>query len=1134
MKEIQFNSGYHFQYLEILNWGTFHQKVWRIEPGGANALLTGDIGSGKSTLVDAITTLLVPNHRITYNKAAGAEGKERTLRTYIKGEYKKEKSEVTQADKSVFLRNEDDPDHPPVSILLGCFHNTVTREYCTLAQVHWMKQGQPDKLLLISGTPLHITDHFNDLNDISALKKRLKQLPATELFDDSFSKYSERFRRLLGMNSSKAIDLFYQTVSMKSVQSLNDFVRNQMLEQTDVKQRITDLKKQFENLDTAHKEVVKAREQLDILKPLTENIIGYGAMEKQLEEIQHLSEAAPAWFAHQEIRLQQEKRQDDVFEKEKNLQQLDGIKDILQQLRTEEQNYTIQIRDNGGNRIEDLKKEIQEIEKEKKRKQEEADRYHQLTAQCGLQEVNEEDVFFANMKAAAQKIHEAEQQKTELDETLTNLALEKRTLTASIEADETELKSLRQRENQLPDYVLYLRQQLCEDLETDIEALPFAGELLQVREEEREWEGAVERLLGSFGLNLLVPDDLYRKVSHYINARTLRDREGRPQRLHYCRVNTRKSYKMIREADIDSVINKVDIKPGHRYADWLEEELYQQYNLRCIDIEDFERAQDAITIEGQIKRNGYRHVKDDRRRIGDRRHYVLGWSNKDKIKAIEKELQQLRSKEQAIIAQQQQMRQQLEQLRELTNCLRDLQQFKEFSRLNWRAEAWKLEQKKQELHDIMTGSDILRRLEEELHKTQSKIEAAETEKTSITETKARLESAIEACDIKIKELTSVAESITDENKAVWFPKIAARINEEKLTLRNIELRREDLRSALTGRNGEREQAIRKQNSYRENALNGMNALKQHSPAETSELPAAIDARAEYLLLFEKISRDDLPRHEARFKEELEKKTIQGIALFDNVLDNNSKEIKKRIDQINENLRMVQYNTNPGTYIKIETTKADDHDINTFREELKQCYSHTFGNTANIYTEEKYQQVKKILDRFSSVLYADEEWAKKVTDVRQWFTFNAIERFETDDSEKEFYPGSSGKSGGQREKLAYTILASALAYQYGLTQKEQSERSFRFVMIDEAFGRGSDESTRYGLELFKKLGLQLLIVTPLQKINVIEHYVNAVHFVSNPTGQFSQVSNLTYDEYQEKKKEFAAAVMQSGSGFSAMN
>ena len=74
------------------------------------------------------------------------------------------------------------------------------------------------------------------------------------------------------------------------------------------------------------------------------------------------------------------------------------------------------------------------------------------------------------------------------------------------------------------------------------------------------------------------------------------------------------------------------------------------------------------------------------------------------------------------------------------------------------------------------------------------------------------------------------------------------------------------------------------------------------------------------------------------------------------------------------------------------------------------------------------------------------------------------------------------------------------------------------MIDEAFGRGSDESARYGLELFRKLNLQLLIVTPLQKIHVIEDYVNSVHFVHNPGGNQSVLRNLTIEQYQQEKQQ----------------
>ncbi len=68
-------TGFRLHRMELYNWGTFHESVWQIDPKGNNSLLTGDIGSGKSTVVDAMTTLLVPSQKITFNKAAGAESR---------------------------------------------------------------------------------------------------------------------------------------------------------------------------------------------------------------------------------------------------------------------------------------------------------------------------------------------------------------------------------------------------------------------------------------------------------------------------------------------------------------------------------------------------------------------------------------------------------------------------------------------------------------------------------------------------------------------------------------------------------------------------------------------------------------------------------------------------------------------------------------------------------------------------------------------------------------------------------------------------------------------------------------------------------------------------------------------------
>lgn len=150
--------GFRLRRLEVLNWGTFDRRVWRYELDGSNGLLTGDIGSGKSTLVDAVTTLLVPAHRVAYNKAAGADTRERSLRSYVLGHYKSERNETTGNARPVALR-----DASSYSVILGVFSNEGYDQVVTLAQVFWFRepQGQPARLFVAVERELGIAEHFS-------------------------------------------------------------------------------------------------------------------------------------------------------------------------------------------------------------------------------------------------------------------------------------------------------------------------------------------------------------------------------------------------------------------------------------------------------------------------------------------------------------------------------------------------------------------------------------------------------------------------------------------------------------------------------------------------------------------------------------------------------------------------------------------------------------------------------------------------------------------------------------------------------------------------------------------------------------------------------------------------------------
>ena len=299
MRDDTMLTGFRLSRLEVFNWGTFDKRVWTLALNGRNGLLTGDIGSGKSTLVDALTTLLVPAHRVAYNKAAGADARERSLRSYVLGHYKSERNETSGHAKPVALRSNSD-----YSVILGVFHNTGFDQTVTLAQVFWMKDsfGQPERFYAVADKALSLTEDFSDFGTaIPALRTRLRK-GGVSLFD-SFPPYSAHFRRRFGNMGEQALELFHQTVSMKSVGNLTDFVRLHMLEPFDVAPRIAGLLAHFDDLSRAHAAVLKAKQQVDLLMPLVADCDTHAELQQGAAELRECREALKPWFASQKRAL---------------------------------------------------------------------------------------------------------------------------------------------------------------------------------------------------------------------------------------------------------------------------------------------------------------------------------------------------------------------------------------------------------------------------------------------------------------------------------------------------------------------------------------------------------------------------------------------------------------------------------------------------------------------------------------------------------------------------------------------------------------------------------------------------------------------------------------------------------------
>ncbi|WKN41776.1 ATP-binding protein [Tunicatimonas pelagia] len=1101
---VGYDHGYRLDALEVYNWGTFHRKIWAIQPSSKNALLTGDIGSGKSTLVDALTTLLVPHHRIVYNAAAGAQAKERSLRSYIRGEYRSVRASTSTQAKSVALRE----DGKNYSVLLARFTNTGLRERVTLAQVFWIEDHKEKKFFIVSRDRLTIKDHFTGFgSDLLQLKAQLRRQEHTQVFD-AFKDYSARLRQHFGMSSEKTLQLFYQTVSMKSVDNLTTFVRSHMLDQTDTREQLLELQRNFENLQQAYESVLKARQQTDLLKPVIDEGKKYERIIDKIGQLENHRDALPSFMAEQRYRLLNEALVDIQQQQEEVSQQRQEKEQRLAQLSDQKEGVTKAYYQSGGNRIEDIKGEIKQAQQEKDRRAGRWDQYHRLTDMLQYPRADTPPLFESNQQQAQQALSDVRERKQQLLRERDDKVVHRNELWKQKEEEEQELHSLQQRQSQIPRQQIDMRQHLTEALGLRTEQLPFVGELLRVRPEEAAWEGAIERVLHGFALSLLVPDELYATVSQYVNNTNLRGR------LVYYRTLADTGTPSIHPVADQSMLHKIDIKPDTPFEDWLEQTLEQRFNYLCADtVDQFRSLPRAITRQGLVKHGRARHEKDDRHAIDNRRFYVLGWSNQEKIGAMQKVVNQLKQDWQLAGDELATLEAATEELDQRAEAARDLLLFAEFNDINWSEVVHRIQALQEEMRSLEHSSDQLKQLKSEMDRLAEQITMQQREKEDLLTRQGALTSRRSDCERDMHDAQQRKDLISEEEKAANFPALKKLAGTATIRLSDLENVRQRMQTTI-------QKKLNKQTAERDSLGKRLGRLIhqfiQQFPAESVEITPSADSLPELRTLHRRLVRDDLPQHEARFRELLRKGTINDILLFKNKLEAASEEIEEKINLINDSLREIEYD--PGTYIRLVPDKELDAEIRNFQTDLKNCLKNTLGQE-DYYNEQKYVQVKQLLDRFRSEESAEKRWKEKVTDVRNWYSFGASERNRETEEEVNYYSDSGGKSGGQKEKLAYTVLASALAYQYGIHDVQKSAKAFRFVVIDEAFGRGSDESTRFGLELFKKMNLQLLVVTPLQKTGIIQHYIDFVHFVSNPTKMNSEVIDLTKKEYLERKKEY---------------
>ncbi len=1095
------DEGYALETLELYNWGTFDKKPWRIDPLRHTALLTGRNGSGKSTLVDALLTLLVPNRKRTYNQASGDRRTERDEKTYVRGAFNRLRESSSGDGQVQYLR----ANTGAYSVLLAVFHSPTARTpYISLAQVLWYSDNGLNKFHVVARQALSFDAHFKVSGAVIGLKKSLRAVGA-EVYDQ-FNEYSAAFRKLLGLRSEKALEIFSQTVSLKEVGSLNKFIREHMLEMTDAKAQIQQLRDNFHDLTASHDALIKARKQQEMLTPIIQNGDRHAQLTRQIEEATSASNAVPLYIAFR----REELIADALQSKHQDLQ-LYGTE--LQQVQAQfaaldEQRVGLEVAiksDETGRQLAELRKDGERLRGDLVERQRRAKGYNRQAVALDLALYANAATFHANRMRSESALPELRSQTEAFSVQRDDLLKELVPLKSKIDELSVEIANMRNQQSQIPQRSIAIRKMITSELHLNESDLPFVGELVRVRDNASEWEGAVERVLHGFALNILVSDQHYRRVSQYVNEQHLGGR------LDYRRVESTIQTNRGR-INPDMLVMKVEARRDSPHTEWLQSTIAREFDFLCVrSMDEFEHEQRAVTINGQIKHNASRHQKDDRRNIKDRTAYVLGWDNRAKLRAFERELADLQTRETEIAAQRDDVQRELKRIELLQDKYKDFLRVDDYVQIDWRTVQAALDDVVQRIRDLEASSNQLRELEAQLNRCRVELGRLNTQINQCTFLIKQAEAEIAVLQ---KDRAAAQRLLTENPIAQWQAQgeaIHAEISKvEPLTLNTWHEVQDQLRGRFVGRasnfTGDR-------NKIAQTLEGQITEFRMTYQIDTEHIGRSLGALPDLRTLLDRIVHDDLPKYETRFKELLDRKMLDHIQAFKAELERQEEEYRAVVDQLNESLVHIPYEAS--AYIQLQAEGSKDDEIGGFKQEMAACLDDTLQGGAEV-NERAFERVRQLINRFEK----EQRWTDKVSDVRNWLNFAAVELWRSDNTEKRYHSDSSGMSGGQKAKLAYTILASAVAYQYSITNADVPAQTFRFVVIDEAFSKVDDKNARYAMELFEQLGLQLLVVTPLDKIHVVEPFAGAYHLVvNNEDGSNSRVMTLTIDQFKEAQKQF---------------
>lgn len=1093
------------EHIELANWGTFG-GLHSVDVPRKGFLLTGESGSGKSSLVDAISAVLTPRGKTRFNAAAadtGTRGSDRSVLTYVRGAWRRSADDETGEITSQYLR----PKATWSGILLRYSNGRGQRH--TLVKLFHLKSGDNTPadvkdLSLLTGSTLSLTD----LEPFAANGLRMRELKVAfpdATVDAEHSRFARRIARTLGLTGERAALLLHKTQSAKNLGSLDELFRKFMLDEPETFAKADAAVDQFTELNAAHAAVLRARRQVEHLSPLRDQDRDYAAASTEAERVGVLLENLDDYThaRRRELTVQAVEDADELSEKRER--ELRDAVEALHSAREHSENYRAAVQQQGGAQLALIEAQLDSARRDLDRVQADGAELERKLGSVDLAMPADAAQYAELVRECTRLLQgsSAEQQLEERASAATEDALRARQALAEIERD---MQALRSSRSNLPRDLLAARALICQDTGLSADTLRFAGELLQVQEAHAAWTGAIERVLRPLALVMLVPSAHTLAVSRAVNARhlnaSLKFETISPQAPAQRRLSAQ-----------NSLVYRVQVAASPMQG-WLQQRLAERYDYACVDDADqLAQVSRGVTLAGQVKRGPTSFEKNDRHRVDDRRNWVLGFDTDAKLEQLQLDLKTAAADLERCQQAERQAKAELALLAKRRFVAEDL------LRLPW--EHVDVQRQLRRVADLEGSRAELLADDGDLRAAQHQLERALEREASAEAAHQAAQKAQLGAQGRLEDLRAALERLDALPAAPVPPAISAALREvfdEVKTQRTTthESIEADARKTQTALSKSKDELRNRMADLHQLMFQAISAFKRSWPEAAADLAETVEDRAGYLRLLGALEADRLPEFENRFFEMLRTQTQQNIAQLRELIQRAVREIRRRIEPINSSLLRSQYS--PGRYLQI---RVEDSRPAMAAQFLRDLNTVTTGALApqedRAEAEARFAVLARLMTQLGSSEAAHRSWRQQVLDVRNHVRFTAIE-VDAEHQVLDVYDSGAGRSGGQKQKLVVFCLAAALRYQLA---GESKLPSYASIVMDEAFDKADSNFTRTAMDIFTEFGFHMILATPMKLLRTLEDYVGGVALVTCEDSKASHIAQVPFapaDGEQEVEEE----------------